>query len=144
MGVHYVSQTYDERKWALAAAAAKRVMDMGRYTLHTAERVYSKPGGDATEVTPELPENVSNADFPYGAGNIDPLKSYTNMFNGTTYPVQNKELIWGKYSDKIRDYTRQSFPILHGRVQCDVPDSKSDRCLPDAGRENDRGSPSHR
>lgn len=85
-GVYYVSQTYDERKWALAAAAAKRVMDMGRYTLHTAERVYSKPGGDATEVTPELPENVSNADFPYGAGNIDPLKSYANMFNGTTYP----------------------------------------------------------
>ena len=42
-GVYYVSQTYDERKWALAAAAAKRVMDMGRYTLHTAERVYSKP-----------------------------------------------------------------------------------------------------
>ena len=26
-GVHYVSQTYDERKWAVAAAAAKRVMD---------------------------------------------------------------------------------------------------------------------
>ena len=49
-GVYYVSQTYDERKWALAAAAAKRVMDTGRYTLHTAERVYSKPGGDATEV----------------------------------------------------------------------------------------------
>ena len=36
------------------------------------------------------------------------------MFNGTTYPVQNKELIWGKYSDKIREYTRQSFPICMG------------------------------
>ena len=34
-GVHYVSQTYDERKWAVAAAAAKRVMDLGIYRLHT-------------------------------------------------------------------------------------------------------------
>src|SRR5699024_7308947 len=32
-GVHYISQTYDERKWAIAAAAAKKVIDMGRYQL---------------------------------------------------------------------------------------------------------------
>ncbi len=25
------------------------------------------------------------------------------MFNGTTYPVQNKELIWGKYSIKYEN-----------------------------------------
>ncbi len=112
--VYYVSQTYDEGKWALAAAAAKRVMDMGRYALHTEERVLANPEGDATEVTPALPDNVPTEDFPYGAGNIDPLKSYTNMFNGATYPVQNRELIWGKYSDRLRDYTRQSFPIYMG------------------------------
>ena len=34
-GVYYISQTYDERKWAVAAAAAKRVIDLGRYQLHT-------------------------------------------------------------------------------------------------------------
>lgn len=112
-GVFYVSQTYDEQKWALAAAAAKRVMDMNRYALHTVEKVTADQG-DQTAITPELPEGVPTADFPYGAGDIDPLKSYANMFNGTTYPVQNKELIWGKYSDKIRDYTQQSFPIYMG------------------------------
>ena len=32
-GVHYISQEYDERKWAVAAAAAKRVMDLGIYEL---------------------------------------------------------------------------------------------------------------
>lgn len=112
-GVHYVSQTYDEQKWALAAAAAKRVMDMNRYALHTVDKVTADQG-DQTAITPDLPANVPTADFPNGAGNIDPLKSYTDMFNGTTYPVQNKELIWGKYSDPVREYTRQSFPIYMG------------------------------
>ncbi len=111
--VYYVSQTYDEGKWALAAAAAKRVMDMNRYQLHTAEKITSGQGS-STDVTPALPEGVPTADFPNGAGNIDPLKSYANMFNGTTYPVQNKELIWGKYSDGIREFTRQSFPLYMG------------------------------
>ena len=110
-GEYYVSQKYDEGKWALAAAACKRVIDMKRYQLHTFEKVTSE-SGDQTAVTPELPDNVSHEDFPLGAGNIDPLRSYANMFNGTTYPVQNKELIWGKYSNSIRDFTQQSFPIF--------------------------------
>ncbi|MBP3738406.1 MAG: RagB/SusD family nutrient uptake outer membrane protein [Muribaculaceae bacterium] len=112
-GAYYVSQEYDENKWALAAAACKRVMDMNRYRLHTVEKTTSA-SGDVTEVTPSLPDNVSDADFPYGAGDIDPLKSYTNMFNGTTYPVQNRELIWGKTSGSIQGFTQQSFPIFMG------------------------------
>ena len=86
---------------------------MNRYALHTAEKVTDQQG-DQTAITPDLPANVPTADFPNGAGNIDPLKSYTDMFNGTTYPIENKELIWGKYSDAVREYTRQSFPIYMG------------------------------
>ncbi len=112
-GENYVNQTYDERKWALAAAACKRVIDMKKYQLHTVEKVLAD-AGDATEATPSLPENVSALDFPYGAGNIDPLKSYANMFNGTTYAIQNKELIWGKTSGSIQGFTQQSFPIYMG------------------------------
>lgn len=112
-GAQYVSQVYDENKWALAAAACQRVIDMNKYSLHTVDKVL--PGsGDATEVTAALPSNVPTADFPYGAGDIDPYKSYASMFNGTTYPVQNKELIWGKYSGSITEFTRQSFPIYMG------------------------------
>ncbi len=112
-GENYVNQTYDERKWALAAAACKRVIDMKKYQLHTVEKVLAD-AGDATEATPSLPANVSALDFPYGAGNIDPLKSYANMFNGTTYAIQNKELIWGKTSGSIQGFTQQSFPIYMG------------------------------
>lgn len=112
-GVPYVSTTYDERKWALAAAACKRVIDMNKYELHTVEKV-SADAGDATAATPTLPETVSDEAFPYGAGDIDPLKSYANMFNGTTYAVQNKELIWAKQSGSIQAFTQQSFPIYMG------------------------------
>lgn len=111
-GVQYISQTYDERKWALAAAAAKRVMDMDsgqRYALHT---VASSKDGEY--ITPELPEGIPSEPFPNGAGGIDPLKSYTDMFNGATYPTQNKELIWARNSDEVKDYTRQSFPVKMG------------------------------
>ena len=111
-GAYYVSQTYDERKWALAAAAARRVMDMDngtRYALHTVPA-----SSDGSYVTPALPEGVPTAEFPAGAGGIDPLKSYTDMFNGETYPTQNSELIWARNSDDVRDFTRQSFPVFMG------------------------------
>lgn len=112
-GAQYVSQTYDERKWALAAAACKRVIDMNRYKLHTVEKVLAE-NATAGDATPTLPDNVSDAPFPAGAGDIDPLRSYSNMFNGTTYPVQNREFIWGTYSGSITEFTRQSFPLFMG------------------------------
>ena len=111
-GVHYISQTYDERKWALAAAAAKRVMDMDggeRYRLHTVEAASA-----GNYITPALPEGVPSDPFPNGAGGIDPLKSYTDMFNGETYPTQNKEFIWAKNSGEVTNYTQQSFPMFMG------------------------------
>lgn len=101
-GVDYVSQQYDEKKWAVAAAAAKRVIDMGIYELYTVKR-------DST--TMPLPKNVSSADFPYGAGNIDPFKSYSDMFTGEALSQKNTEFVWGRTSSMVRDYTRHAFPI---------------------------------
>lgn len=98
--INYVSQTYDEKKWAIAAAAAKRVIDMNLYTLHTVPK-------DATTLA--LPESVSEADFPNGAGNIDPFKSYSYMFNGESVTQTNPEYIWGRMSGAVRDITRHSF-----------------------------------
>lgn len=111
-GVLYISQTYDERKWAMAAAAARRVMEMDggqRYALHTMPALT-----DGAYVTPPLPEGVSSELFPNGAGGIDPLRSYTDMFNGETYPTQNKEFIWARSSGEVVEFTRQSFPINMG------------------------------
>jgi hypothetical protein len=113
-GKHYISQTYDPKRWAVAAAAAKRVMDLTvsglpAYKLHTIE---------ADNDTPALPENVADPDyhkpFPEGAGGIDPYRSYAEMFNGETVIYTNPEYIWARASGSLTSYTRHSFPIANG------------------------------
>jgi hypothetical protein len=103
--VHYVSQNYDERKWAVAAAAARRIIDIGSFALHTVERMAGPSG------TPALPENVPSAPFPDGAGNIDPFLSYSDMFTGEAVSPRNPEIIWGRWSSHVLYYTRHSFPL---------------------------------
>lgn len=100
-GVHFVSQTYDEKRWAVAAMAAKRIIDLGKYSLHTVEKT-----GDTFVV----PDNVPKADFPNGAGNIDPFRSFSYMFNGESLPPRNLEFIWARMSGSVTNYTRHSFP----------------------------------
>lgn len=105
--VHYVSQVYDESRWALAAAAAKRVMEMGRYELYTVK---------ADEHTPALPDGVvTDPDFysiyPDGAAGIDPFKSYSDIFTGEAVASINKEIIWGANTNYLNDYINKgSFP----------------------------------
>jgi hypothetical protein len=112
-GVHYISQTPDEKRWAIAAAAAKRVMDMDnagepRYKL------YSMP---ADVNTPALPTNVvSDPDyykpFPDGAAGIDPYKSYSEIFNGEAVPYVNSELVWGRVSPAVTALAQSFFPVI--------------------------------
>jgi len=93
-GKPLLSATYDESKWAKAAAAAKDVMDLGQYHLYVA---YKKTTGDAAypaTVTPPADNNFSNANWPEGWANIDPFESYRAVFNGTVPAYQNPELIF--------------------------------------------------
>ena len=94
----YISQQYDDRKWAVAAAACERVIDMGRYELHTVP-------ADKDSFVPPTNENQA---FPNGVGGIDPLKSYSYMFNGETDGRKNKEFIWGRTTGNL--CIRESFP----------------------------------
>lgn len=110
-GAFYISQTYDEKRWAVAAAACKRVMDMKKngnsmYRLHTVE---------SSSETPALPTNVtSDPDYlqpwPAGAAGIDPLHSYADMFNGEDVIPSNPEWVWARYSNDLTSHTQQSFP----------------------------------
>jgi hypothetical protein len=109
-GEHYISTEYHPERWAVAAAAAKRVIDLTidglpAYKLHSVEWDNN---------TPALPANVSDPDyhkiFPEGAGGIDPYRSYSEMFNGETVMNVNPEFIWAKNSTNLRDYTKHSFP----------------------------------
>jgi hypothetical protein len=113
-GKNYIAQTPDPKRWAVAAAAAKRVMDLtirGRqaYALYTVER---------DEFTPPLPTNVDDPDyhntFPEGAEGIDPYRSYSEMFNGEAVAYVNQEYIWTRSSRTLLNYTRHSFPLAYG------------------------------
>lgn len=110
----YIQQQYDPSRWAVAAAAAKRVIDLERaglkmYLLHTISR---------NSMTRALPTNISGVDDPDyykpwaegGAADIDPFLSYSEMFNGETPMNVNSEIIWGRNSSGTTSYTRHSFP----------------------------------
>ncbi len=93
-GKRLLSSTYDESKWARAAAAAKDVMDLGQYRLYVA---YKRTTGDIAypvTVTPPADNNFSNANWPAGWADIDPFESYRSVFNGQIAANQNPELIF--------------------------------------------------
>lgn len=89
-GVHYISQIYDDRKWAVAAAACERIMEMN-YELHTIP----------ADKDSYIPPTTENQTFPNGVGGIDPLKSFSYMFNGETDGRKNKEFLWGKVANNV-------------------------------------------
>jgi len=105
-GKFYVNQEYDARRWAVAAASAKMVIDMDYYQLHT------------VDVDPQNPyplaSNVPTTPYPDGAGGIDPFHSYHDMFNGESIMQTNKEFIWAMASGNVSNYTRHSFPVYFG------------------------------
>lgn len=108
-GVHYISQAYDERKWAVAAAAAKKVIDLGRYQLHT---IADEKG------LVKFPANVSTKEFPEGVGlkgyKLDPYRSYSEMFNGETAISSNPEFIWISPSNGVGGSLSHIFPLDFG------------------------------
>lgn len=105
-GKDYVNQTYDPARWAVAAAAVKQVIDMDYYSLYTVAA--------SKEAPYPMDESVPTADFPNGAGNIDPFHSFADMFNGEGIPKVNKEIIWGvERSSNVTNYTRHSFPVKY-------------------------------
>jgi hypothetical protein len=111
-GAHYVSQTPDGKRWAIAAAAAKRVMDM----TNAGAQLYRLYTVDADFNTPDLPENVTSdpnyyQQYPNGAAGIDPYRSYSEIFNGEAVMTVNPEYIWARKSAAIEADTRRSFPL---------------------------------
>lgn len=64
--------------------------------------------------TLDLPETVSKESFPYGAGDIDPYRSYKSIFDGSIQAVHNKELIYYCVRANSDDWT--VYPNLLGGI----------------------------
>ncbi|MDR3366804.1 MAG: RagB/SusD family nutrient uptake outer membrane protein [Prevotellaceae bacterium] len=108
-GNRLVSETRDETKWAKAAAAAKEVMDLGVYELHTVPFRdqpidASKIGFQAwltydyhyypATIPPPAHDEFSELYWPDGWKNIDPFESYRQVFNGDMRAWGSTELIF--------------------------------------------------
>lgn len=130
-GVNYISQEYDESKWAQAAAAAKRVMDMNVYSLYT----FEDEGEYASKF---LPADVKN--YPEGPGGIDPYRSYIDQFNGEALAYTNPELIWGT-DRNVGGYAGNCFPLQYGgNGTVSVPQRMVDMYYMIDGRETSNAS----
>lgn len=96
-GKRLLSETYDEKKWARAAAAAKDVMELNVYQLYVA---YTRNEDGALGYPKTLPpyqdNNFSTKPWPAGYMDIDPFESYRSVFNGELSTVENPELIFSR------------------------------------------------
>ena len=114
--VKYVNtDKYDEQRWAVAAAACKRVMEMKK----NGAQMFSLFTVQADNQTPALPEGVtSDPDFyenwPVGAAGIDHFRSYSEQFTGETVIATNPEYVWGRKSYAVTANTQMAFPLKNG------------------------------
>ena len=103
-GRQLLSSDYQEEKWAKAAAAAKDVMDLGVYQLYT---VPVQETGDNATIVPPADNNFSEKSWPEGWADIDPEKSYAQVFDGTLPASGNPELIFTRGNNQGGENIRQ-------------------------------------
>ncbi|MDR0863371.1 MAG: RagB/SusD family nutrient uptake outer membrane protein [Candidatus Symbiothrix sp.] len=122
-GTRLISATYDEKKWAKAAAAAKDVMDLGVYELYTAPFRSSAQGiGKPATIAPPYDARYSDKNYPEGWANIDPFESYRSVFDGDlpASSIANKELIFTRDQNQsgegIIELVRHQMPYSAGGV----------------------------
>lgn len=98
-GRQLISQQYDERKWAVAAAAGKDFLDYNDqavvYKIHTVGiRKTAEDTSYPTTIIPPKCEPYSSQNFPDGWADIDPFESYRSVFNGELSMAENEEVIF--------------------------------------------------
>lgn len=148
-GDQLLSATYNEKKWARAAAAAKDVMELGVYDLYTVS--YRTTGNVAYPATidPPYDPEFSEQDWPNGWKNIDPFESYRSLFNGTA-TGDNPELIFTRgdnLDQQIWNMVTNQLPVIAGgwtnngitQKQCDAYYMKDGRDCPGKDLEIGRG-----
>lgn len=98
-GKQLLSLTYDESKWARAAAACRDVMECpAHYELYVAGRISNdsqKSTGYPKTIVPPDDGDFSNAAWPAGWADIDPYISYRDFFNGAV-SLENPEIIFSR------------------------------------------------
>lgn len=124
-GKRLLPQTYDEKKWAKAAAAAKDVMNLGVYDLNVVSRrtTTSDRFSYPKTIEPPYDSQFSTLSWPDGWSDIDPFESYRQIFNGAIAANRNKELIisrlqnTGSNETNLKYFVLQSMPVIYAHGQ---------------------------
>ncbi len=127
-GNQLLSTTYNEEKWAKAAAAAKDVIELGVYELYTANFRETGNSSYPPTIAPPYDAEFSDQNWPEGWQNIDPFESYRSVFNGTA-GAENPELIFTRGNnggEQVRAMVAHQLPRVangwntHGLTQKQV------------------------
>lgn len=97
-GKPLLSTTYDESKWARAAAACRDVMELGGgYDLYHVgvNTTNNETSGRPKTITPPADGDFSTQAWPNGWTDIDPYLSYRDLFNGEV-GLENTEIIFSR------------------------------------------------
>lgn len=152
-GRRLLSTEYSEEKWAKAAAACRDVIEMGAYDLIHVGRSTSDAGpSDRPTITPPNDNEFADKEWPNGWANIDPYKSYRNIFNGELLPASNEELIFTRGATDINSLVEHQLPKddggwnCHGMTQkmCDAYYMADGKDAPGKDKEIGRGDGSER
>lgn len=111
-GTPFISQTADPTRWGKAAAAFKRIIDLGKYQLYTTPKIVNTRGTGTLELPNTNDPNLKTNNFPNGAADIDPYKSYKSIFDGSVTPESNPELIY--FYNEANINNRFAFPAKQG------------------------------
>ena len=111
-GTHFISQVADNDKWGKAAAAFKRIIELEKYQLFTTEKIVNSRGTGTLELPDTNDPNLKTNNFPNGAADIDPYRSYKAIFDGSITPESNPELIY--FNDAASINNRYAFPARQG------------------------------
>ncbi|MDE6077208.1 MAG: RagB/SusD family nutrient uptake outer membrane protein, partial [Muribaculaceae bacterium] len=97
-GSPMLSLTYDESKWARAAAACRDVIECpAGYELYHAglQLTDARNTGYPKTITPPADNDFSEKNWPEGWADIDPYLSYRDFFNGVV-GLDNSEIIFSR------------------------------------------------
>lgn len=124
-GNQLINQTYDETKWAKAAAAGRDLLDYsdanGIYKLHTVNRrLTAEDSSYPTSIDPPTCEPYSSLNYPDGWADIDPYESYRSTFNGELYMAENTELIFSRGQNAYDPSEASTMKLM---VQHQLPNS---------------------
>ncbi len=133
-GVPYLNPVKNMEKWAIAAANAKRLVDLKPNDLYTVPKM---------DNTPHLPVPAEEqVDYPDGVGGIDPYHSYADIFNGECILASsNKEILFSRQVSGINSGNRYAVPgMLSGWGVFFMPQSMIDSYYMADGRSIENAS----